>query len=60
MEELRKALQETRKGKTPGLDGISPEILKLGGPKLKPAYFPYSIPAGKCKHSQRTLRMLSL
>ena len=35
MEELKKALQETRRGKAPGLDGISPEILKLGGPKLK-------------------------
>ena len=35
MEELEKALQETRRGKVPGLDGISPEILKLGGPKLK-------------------------
>ena len=35
MEELEKALQETRRGKAPGLDGISPEILKLGGPKLK-------------------------
>ena len=35
MEELEKALQETRASKTPGLDGISPEILKLGGPKLK-------------------------
>ena len=35
MEELEKALQETRRGKAPGLDGISPEILKLGGPQLK-------------------------
>ena len=35
VEELEKALQETRRGKAPGLDGISPEILKLGGPKLK-------------------------
>ena len=35
MEELDKALQETRRGKALGLDGISPEILKLGGPKLK-------------------------
>ena len=35
MEELEKALQETRRGKAPGLDDISPEILKLGGPKLK-------------------------
>ena len=35
MEELEKALQETRRDKAPGLDGISPEILKLGGPKLK-------------------------
>ena len=35
MEELEKALQETRRGKAPGLDGISPEILKLGGPKVK-------------------------
>ena len=35
MEELEKTLQETRRGKAPGLDGISPEILKLGGPKLK-------------------------
>ena len=32
MEELKKALQATRRGKAPGLDGISPEILKLGGP----------------------------
>ena len=35
MKELEKALQETRRGKAPGLDGILPEILKLGGPKLK-------------------------
>ena len=35
MEELEKALKETKMGKAPGLDGISPEILKLGGPKLK-------------------------
>ena len=35
MEDLEKALQETRRGKAPGLDGISPEILKLGGCKLK-------------------------
>ena len=35
MEGQEKALQETRRGKAPGLDGISPEILKLGGPKLK-------------------------
>ena len=35
IEELDKALQETRRGKAPGLDGISPEILKLGGPKPK-------------------------
>ena len=35
MEELEKVLQETRRGKAPGLDGISPEILKLRGPKLK-------------------------
>ena len=34
-EELEEALQGTRRGKAPGLDGISPEILKLGGPKLK-------------------------
>ena len=60
MEELEKALNETRRGKTPGIDGISPEILKLGGPKLKLTYFPYSIPAGRGKHSHRTLRMLSL
>ena len=33
MEELEKALQETRRDKA--LDGISAEILKLGGPKLK-------------------------
>ena len=32
MEELEKALQETRRGEAPGLDGISPEILKLGEP----------------------------
>ena len=31
----KKAVQETRRGKAPGLDGISPEIFKLGGPKLK-------------------------
>ena len=35
IEELEKALQETRRGKAPGLDGVSPETLKLGGPKLK-------------------------
>ena len=35
MEELEKSLQETRRGKASGLDGILPEILKLGGPKLK-------------------------
>ena len=35
MEELEKALQKTRRGKALGLDGISPDILKLGGPKLK-------------------------
>ena len=35
MEELEKVLQRTRRGKAQGLDGISPEILKLGGPKLK-------------------------
>ena len=34
MEELEKVLQENRRGKAPGLDGTSPEILKLGGPKL--------------------------
>ena len=34
-EQLEKALQETRRGKAPSLDGISPDILKLGGPKLK-------------------------
>ena len=60
MEELEKALEETRMGKAPGLDGISPEILKLGGPKLKAAYFPYTIHAGQGKHSHRTSRMLSL
>ena len=27
MEELEKALQETRRGKAPGLDGILPEVL---------------------------------
>ena len=30
MEVLEKALQETRRGKASGLDGISPEIFKLG------------------------------
>ena len=35
MEDLEKALEETRRGKAPGLDGISSEILKLGGPRLK-------------------------
>ena len=60
MEELEKILQETRRGKVPGLDGISPEILKLGGPKLKAPLCPYTIPAGRGKNSQRTLRMLSL
>ena len=39
MEEVKKAIQELRRGKAPGVDGVVNEVLKYGGEQMARALY---------------------